>query len=137
MSDQNASGSDTGPSTSPVADLTKPPPPPAGAPSSEERTMAMLMYLLAILTGWLAPLIIWLLKKDQSAFINDQGKELLNFQITVFIAVVVCLLLTFVIIGCFLAPVVVIGNVVFSILGAVAVNKGEAYRFPFNIRLIK
>jgi uncharacterized Tic20 family protein len=99
--------------------------------------MAMLMYLLAIITGWLGPLIIWLVKKDQSPFINDQGKELLNFQITVFIALVISGVLTFVIIGCFLAPVVVICNLVFSIMGAIAANKGTAYRFPFNIRLIK
>lgn len=99
--------------------------------------MAMLMYLLAILTGWLAPLIIWLIKKDQSPFINDQGKELLNFQITVFIALIICGLLTFVIIGCVLMPIVIICNLVFSIMGAIAVNKGTAYRFPFNIRIIK
>lgn len=97
----------------------------------------MLMYLLAILTGWLAPLIIWLIKKDQSPFINDQGKELLNFQITVFIALLISGLLTFVLIGCFLIPAIIICNLVFSILGAIAVNKGQAYRFPFNIRLIK
>lgn len=95
------------------------------------------MYLLAILTGWLAPLIIWLIKKDSSPFINDQGKELLNFQITVFVAMLICGALTIVIIGCFLLPVVVIANLVLSIMGAIAVNKGTAYRFPFNIRLIK
>ena len=99
--------------------------------------MAMLMYLLAILTGWLAPLIIWLIKKDQSPFINDQGKELLNFQLTVFIAMVISGILTIVVIGCVMLPIVIVCNFIFSIIGALAVNRGEAYRFPFNIRLIK
>lgn len=99
--------------------------------------MAMLCHLLAILTGWVGPLIIWLIKKDQSAFINDQGKEVLNFQITIFIASIVCGLLTFVIIGCILLPIVMICSLIFCIIGAMAANKGIAYRYPFALRLIK
>jgi len=49
----------------------------------------------------------------------------------------VCGLLTIVIIGCFLLPILLICNLVFCIMGAIAANKGQAYRFPFNIRLIK
>jgi uncharacterized Tic20 family protein len=99
--------------------------------------MAMLAHLLGIFTGFLGPLIIWLIKKDQSAFVNDQGKEALNFQITFIIAYIACALLMFVVIGCFLLPVVIICNIVFCILGAMAANKGTAYRYPFAIRLIK
>src|SRR5688572_29655552 len=85
-----------------------PPPPAGGPPTKEESTMAMLIYLLAIFTGWIGPLIIWLIKKDQSPFINDQGKEVLNFQITFFIAYIVCALLMFVVIGCVLLPILFI-----------------------------
>lgn len=99
--------------------------------------MAMLAHLLGIFTGFLGPLIIWLIKKDQSAFVNDQGKEALNFQITFVIAYIACGLLTFVLIGCFLMPIVVICNIVFCIMGAMAANKGQNYRYPFALRLIK
>jgi len=61
----------------------------AGLPAEikqEDKTMAMLCHLLGILTAFLGPLIIWLVKKDQSPFVDDQGKEALNFQITLVIA---------------------------------------------------
>jgi len=120
-----------------ASSMTAPPPPPAGVPTKEETSMAMLMYILAIVTGWVGPLIIWLIKKDTSPFINDQGKEVLNFQITIFLAMIVCGALTFVIIGCVLLPIVILCSLIFSIIGAIAVSKGQAYRFPFAIRLIK
>ena len=55
------------------------PGPLAGMPSPESRTMAMLAHLLGALTGFLGPLIIWLVKRDTDAFVDDQGKEALNF----------------------------------------------------------
>lgn len=129
MSDETAPSNSSSPFTPPSA--------PAGTPTKDDCNMALLMYILAIITGWIGPLIIWLIKKDSSQFVNDQGKEVLNFQITVFIAGIVCGLLTMVIIGCFLLPIVVICSLVFTIMGAVAVSKGKAYRFPVSLRLIK
>ena len=126
---------------------TPPLPPPTVTPGLEyasgpvaltqdEKTMGMLCHLLGIFCGFFGPLILWLVKKDESAFINDQGKEALNFQITVMIASVVAMLLIFVLIGIVLLPAVGIANVVFCILGAVEANKGNAYRYPFSLRLI-
>lgn len=106
-------------------------------PDPDSRTMAMLAHLLAILLGFLGPLIIWLIKKDQSPFVNDQGKEALNFQLTILIALVISGLLACVVIGLFLLPVIAIGNLILCIVAAVAANKGEAYRYPFNIRFIR
>jgi uncharacterized Tic20 family protein len=108
-------------------------------PTSDERTMAMLAHLLGIFTWFLGALIIWLIKKDQSAFVNDQGKEALNFQITLGIAyvamgIVTCLTLG---IGVILAPVIGIVAIVFMIIAAIAANKGERYRYPICIRLMK
>lgn len=99
--------------------------------------MAMLAHLLGIFTGFIGCLIIWLIKKDESAFVDDQGKEALNFQITVLIALVAAWLLTFLCIGLLLLPAVVIANVVFCILAVVESNKGVAYRYPVTLRLIK
>ncbi len=121
--------------------MTQAPPPvePAasGTPPKDACTMAMLAHLLALPLGFLGPLIIWLIKKDQYPFVDDQGKEALNFQITVVIAAFVCGLLTMVFIGCILLPIVLIGNVVLCIMGAVKANGGVAYRYPVALRLIK
>jgi uncharacterized protein len=86
----------------------------------------------------IGPLIIWLVKKDTMPFVNDQGKESLNFQITVSIAVLICLALICVAgLGIILAPVVGIIALVFAIIGGVKASSGEAYRYPVAIRLIR
>ena len=68
---------------------------------------------------------------------TDQAKEALNFQITVTIAMVISIILMIVIIGGILAPIVGVINLVFCIIAAVKANNGEAYRYPFTLRLIK
>jgi uncharacterized Tic20 family protein len=105
--------------------------------SNDDRNLAMLAHLLGIVSGFVGALIIWLIKKDQSAFVDEQGKEALNFQITVMIAFVVSWILMFVLIGMLLMPLILIGNLVFCILAAVAVSKGEHYKYPFALRLLK
>jgi uncharacterized Tic20 family protein len=105
--------------------------------NKDEQNMGLLMFILGIFTGFLGPLILWLVKKDQSRYINEQGKELLNWQITVFIAFVACIILMFVIIGFFLVPIVAIANLVFMIIACVTASKGQFYRFPFALRLLK
>ncbi|MCC6680799.1 MAG: DUF4870 domain-containing protein [Phycisphaeraceae bacterium] len=120
--------------------MTPPPAPessPAGDVPKDARTMAMLCHLLAIFTGFLGPLIIWLIKKDEMPFVNDQGKEALNFQITMFLAYIVSWLSIFVFIGCVLFPAVVILNLVFCIIATMKANEGVAYRYPFALRLVK
>ena len=103
----------------------------------EETNMAMLCHLLAIFTSFLGPLIIWLIKKDESSFVDDQGKEALNFQITVVIAMLASSVLMVVCIGAILAIAVSIANLVFCIMATIKSSKGEAYRYPFALRLIK
>lgn len=122
---------------SPMAGMTSAPGYAGGAPSKDETNMAMLTYILAIFTGFIGPLIIWLMKKDQSAFLNDQGKEVLNWCITLVLGFIVCFVLAFVVIGVFLMPVLWVLNIVFCIMGAVKASKGIAYRYPFALRLLK
>lgn len=105
-------------------------------PSQEERTMALLCHLLGFLTSVVGPLILWMIKKDESTFIDDQGKEALNFQITMLIGYVVTGALTMVFIGCLLLPIVLLVDLVFSIMAAMKANQGERYRYPFAIRMI-
>lgn len=119
--------------------VTAPPPPPTGVAPAEQRTMALVAHLLGIFTWFIGPLIIWMINKDDSSksFVTDQAKEALNFQITITIAMLICFVLMIVIIGGLLAPLVGVLNIVFCIIAAVKANNGEAYRYPFTLRLIK
>jgi uncharacterized Tic20 family protein len=113
------------------------------APNQDERTMAMLCHLTGLLGGFIppaniiAPLIIWLIKKDQSPFVNDQGKEALNFQISMTIYFVISFILMFILIGIVLMAVLGILWLVFGILATIKAYQGVAYRYPLTIRLIR
>ena len=97
----------------------------------------MLAHLLGIVTGFFGALVIWLLKKDQSAFIDEQGKEALNFQLTMLIGFIGAWILIYVFIGVILMPILVMANFVFCIIAAMAVSKGEHYQYPIAIPLLK
>jgi uncharacterized Tic20 family protein len=85
----------------------------------------------------IAPLVIWLIKKDESAYVDYHGKEALNFQLTMTLAMFVSAILIFVLIGIPLLIVVAIADLILSIMAAVRANEGEHYRYPFNIRFIQ
>lgn len=107
--------------------------------NSNDRTMAILAHIGGLFTSWVAPLIIYLIKKSEpdGAFATDQAKEALNFQLTIFIAYFACAILTVVLIGILLFWVVGLVNLVLCIVAAVKASNGETYRYPFAIRLIK
>ncbi len=119
--------------------VTAPPPPPAGTAPAEQRTMALVAHLLGIFTGFIGALIIWLVNKDDSSkpFVIDQSKEALNFQITIAIAYIISSILVVVLIGTLMLAAVWVANLVLCIMAAVKANNGEAYRYPFTLRLIK
>ena len=83
------------------------------------------------------PLIVWAIKKDEMPFVNDQGKEALNFQITMTVALIVAGLSVFVLIGFVLFPVVYLFDLIMTIIAAIKANEGVAYRYPLSIRLVK
>lgn len=104
-----------------------------------ERTYAMWTHLL-LLAGHFVPivptLILWLVKRDQSPFVDDHGKEALNFQISIVIYIVAGIVLTAVCIG---IPIIIAAYalaIVGMILAAVAANRGQYFRYPMTIRLI-
>ncbi|MEU7828064.1 DUF4870 domain-containing protein [Nonomuraea sp. NPDC049129] len=105
-------------------------------PGSDDTTMAMLAHLLGLLVSWIGPLIIYLMKRDESPYVRDQSAEALNFQITMFIGYVVAGLLTVVLIGIILFPIIWIVSLIFHIQAAIAANKGENYRYPIAIRMV-
>ena len=121
------------------------------AVSKDERTWGMLSHLSALVGYFvipfgniIAPLVVWLVKKDESQFVADQAKESLNFQISLIIYAIVgsviCLILTLVVIGIFLwialGAALYIGGIVLTIVGAIRANEGQAYRYPWTIRLV-
>jgi uncharacterized Tic20 family protein len=115
-------------------------PPPAG--SSDERMWAMFAHLSA-LAGFiipfgsiLGPLIIWQIKKNEYPLVDDQGKEALNFQITMAIAFIACLILMIVLIGIILIWIVGLFDLVMIVIAAIKANNGERYRYPFTLRLV-
>jgi len=105
-------------------------------PSQDDKNLVMLSHLLGIFFSFLGALIIWLIKKDQSKFIEQEAKEALNFQITMVIGYAIASVLVFLLIGALMYPLLWVINVVFCIMGAVAASKGQSYRYPFAIRLI-
>jgi uncharacterized Tic20 family protein len=118
-------------------------PPPSGSPSADEKLWALFAHLSALIGfiipfgSIIGPLIIWQIKKNEMPFVDDQGKEALNFQITMAIAVVCCIVLMVVLIGFLLIWVVGLLDLVFIIIAALAANNGQAYRYPFALRLVK
>jgi len=107
---------------------------------TDEKTMSMLAHILGGVTNIVGPLIIWLIKKDDSPFVDDQGKEATNFQLTMLIGYVVSGIVAMVpLIGCvsiLLYPALAIASLIFGILGGIEANKGVVYRYPYALRLI-
>ena len=104
---------------------------------------ALFAHLSALLLGWLGPLIIYLVKKDEHPYIADQSREALNFNLSFLLYFIVGGIVTFtlslILIGLLLIPVLFamgIAWLVFVIIAAVKANGGEAYRYPVTIRFI-
>jgi uncharacterized Tic20 family protein len=109
----------------------------------DERNWAMLSHLLALVGYFLvpfgnviAPLIIYLMKKDESPFVADQSRESLNFQISVCIYALISGVLILILIGFLLLAVVVVAGAILTIIASVKAANGEAYRYPLTLRLI-
>lgn len=110
---------------------------PPVAMTSDDRTFGMLSHLLGLFTGFIGPLVVFLTKGKESPFIRDQSAEALNFTLTLLIAYLISLVLMFVIIGIFTLFAAAIGAIIFQIIACLAANRGEAYRYPINIRMVK
>jgi uncharacterized Tic20 family protein len=111
--------------------------------TQDDRTWGMIAHLSVFIGvvvpfgSIIAPLVIWLVKRDQSAFIAEHAKEALNFNITVGIAAIACWILMFVFIGVLLIVALLICWLVLTLIAAIKANEGNAYRYPFSVRLVK
>ena len=112
--------------------------------SSEEKNWGMFCHLAA-LVGFvgipfgsiIGPLVVWLIKKDTMPFVNVNGKEALNFQISLAIYALCCIPLMFILVGFILLFAVLALDLVMIIIAAMKANKGIAFKYPLCIRLVK
>jgi uncharacterized protein len=116
---------------------------PTGMPTQDERTWAMVAHLAALglfivpFGNILGPLVVWLAKRDQSAFVAVHAKEALNFNITFLIGALVCGVLLMFSIGILLGAVMFVFWLVLTIIAALKANEGAPYRYPFALRFVK
>ena len=114
-----------------------------------ENSYAMLTHL-SPLAGYvipfgniIGPLVMWLIRRDQSPFLERVGREALNFQITVMLAVAVCVVGIFVTFGIGIIlfgpilAVIMIADIILIVMAAIAANEGREYRFPACLRLVQ
>ena len=131
----------------PPEEVTPPPANPpfssAGGTTPEERQWALFTHLSALLGFMIpfgsvvGPLVLWLIKKDTLPYANSQGKEAVNFNITIAIAFMVSGILCFIVIGFFLLFVVFVVWLIFVVVATVNASNGVAYRYPMTIRFIQ
>jgi uncharacterized Tic20 family protein len=105
-------------------------------PNNDDKNIATVTHLGGTVFSFIPGLLVWALKKDDSAFIADHAKEALNFQITVLIAQFVACILAIILIGFIFMGIIWLLNIVFCIIAAISSSKGETYRYPFCLRLI-
>lgn len=117
---------------------------PSAAPTENERTWGMLAHLSALaglvvpLVGIvLGPLVVWLAKRDESVFVAAHAKEALNFNISVLLGAIVCMLLMLVFIGVLLGTALFIAWLVMTLVAAIKASEGHPYQYPFSLRLVK
>lgn len=110
----------------------------------EERTWAMLCHLSAFaiflipgVANIIAPLVILLIKKDQFPLVDDQGKESVNFQISITIYAIIFGILSFVLIGIPFLIALIVFAFIEIIVAAIQANEGNRFRYPLCIRFIK
>lgn len=121
-------------------------------PTSDQQTWAVLAHASAFIQfvsipSFFGPLVVWLLKREDPV-VEPHAREALNFQISLFVyfalLVVAAIVLLLTIVGILLWPVLLIiglglfvAEIVFALLGSMAASRGELYRYPMNLRLIK
>ena len=111
--------------------------------NSEEQSFSMLCHLSA-LAGYIipfghiiGPLIIWQIKKDIYPEVDRQGKDALNFQISITLWAIVSAVLVILVIGLFALIALGVLHLVLTIVAAVKSNNGERFRYPLTIEFIK
>ncbi len=110
---------------------------PSTTPNNEEKTLAILSHILTVVSSFLAPLIIYLLKKDESPYGTEHAKESLNFQLTILLGYIASGILAIVLVGLLLIWALGIINLILVIVATIRASENKLYRYPFSIKFIK
>jgi uncharacterized Tic20 family protein len=116
--------------------------------NKDARMWAMICHLaglaglpVPVVGNIVAPLVVWQIKKDDFPFVDEQGKEAVNFQISMSLYLLVSAILwvplSFICIGMIIPAAIVIVDLIFLLIAAVKANNGQHYRYPLTIRFIK
>ncbi len=114
-----------------------------GPSNNEEKSLATFSHLGFLASGIfpmgniILPLVIWLIKKEESDYINEHGKQALNFQLSITIMAIGAAFLTLIGIGVVMLLVLAVVDVVYSIKAAIRANRGEYFEYPLNFKIIK
>ncbi|WP_153912908.1 DUF4870 domain-containing protein [Shewanella sp. TC10] len=109
----------------------------------EARDMGLLVYAASFagyiipLGSIIGPLIVWLMKRDEFEFVNECGKNCINFKLSLLIYVIISSILIFVGIGVLLLMVLALADIIFTIIAIIKAGEGVAYRYPLTINFIK
>ena len=106
-------------------------------PTNEERLFATAIYAISFFTVFIGPVVIWLIKRNDSPFIDAHGKEYVNFLISYGVYALISVLLMIVAVGFFTLWAVGVLSLVFTIVAAIKAFQGQEYRIPFVFRLIR
>jgi len=111
--------------------------------TNEEKQWAMFCHL-SVLSGFIipfgnivGPLVLWLLKREQSPYVDYHGKEALNFQISITIYLVISGILVLVLIGIVFLIVILLLDIILMVMAAIKASEGVYYRYPFTMRFIQ
>lgn len=114
-----------------------PTPVPSVPVTQDEKILGIVMHVLCLVgLPILGPLVVWLMKKDQSSYLDQQGRELLNFQLTYLLYAFLAALLLLALIGALLLPLLGLVVIILTVIGTARAAEGQIYRFPFTIRLL-
>lgn len=103
-------------------------------PTQDERNLSLIVHLVTFVSSFIAPLIIYLVKKDESRFIAAHAKESLNFQITV---VIIGIMMFISLIGILFLWALGLAAAILVVVATIKASDGKPYRYPFSIRFIK
>lgn len=109
----------------------------ATPPTQDEKNIALLCHIGTFFGGIIVPLVVWLLKNDQSEFVAHHAKESMNFQISVLLYIVISTVFMIVVIGFFMILAIGLVAIIMIILAAISASSGNYYRYPMTIRFLK
>ncbi|MBA2655133.1 MAG: DUF4870 domain-containing protein [Gammaproteobacteria bacterium] len=113
------------------------------APTTQETTWAMVCHLCGFagfifpFGNLIAPLVVWAMKREKMPYVDEQGKEAVNFQLSITIYYIIALVLMLIVIGLFLLPVIAVFHIIAMVMASIETANGKPFRYPLTMRFIR